>query len=378
MQFRQDTGHRDEVLNLRCFYLRLFRKAYLLPAAIIAGAVAGFLLYFCLHVVWAPAREYEASSKLYLNFAIDESGDVYNYYNGYTWNELVTTDEIMIDVMDELMSQGVSELAPGSMTPGSVSGITRKETEESITASIPSDIRLLEIVCKHRDPQLSLKILKAVDLALLNYGDSRKEFTSIELLSEDDSAELIRVTDRTWTAVITGAVLATIALIICGLLLAATNDRLYVPEDFEKRYHLPVLGLITSRGDGDSWSNELRAGLAAALDKSSEAGLIALQALGSLEEGERIVNILNDRKLLPGASSLQAMSLPGEDPDNYRKIGASDGVVLAIGFGDNVASLTEHTLSQLYRHNCPVLGIVITGADMTFLRRYYGMSSEAK
>ena len=70
------------------------------------------------------------------------------------------------------------------------------------------------------------------------------------------------------------------------------------------------------------------------------------------------------------------MAVPGTVLDNYRKIGTCDGVILCVPYGVKSGAMTEHVLAQLKKHDCPVLGLVLTRADKTFLYRYYGLTGK--
>ena len=82
----------QEGVDLKLTALLYRRKIGLSLICALAGALLGGGLYFLTHVVYGPGREYEAVSKLYLTFAEDDDGDAYQYYNGYTWNDLMGTE----------------------------------------------------------------------------------------------------------------------------------------------------------------------------------------------------------------------------------------------------------------------------------------------
>lgn len=67
----------------------LSEKMWISIICALAGALLGGGLYLIVHVAFAPARVYEGVSKVYLTFAADDDGDAYQYYNGYTWNDLM-------------------------------------------------------------------------------------------------------------------------------------------------------------------------------------------------------------------------------------------------------------------------------------------------
>jgi len=368
--------HTNEAMNLRSFYGRLIRKIWILPLLAFIGMTLGLIIYFLATVVFGPAREYEASSKLYLNFAYDENGDVYDYYNGYTWNELMSIDEILNKTMDYLKEDGVTELAEGSVTVGSSTAVTSTEVADSTTASIPSDIRLLEITITSHDKELAAKILKATDKSLVDFGESRDEFTSIEILEEDDEATLVTYTNRTLVAMIFGGLLVLVIGIFVMYIREILDDSLYVAEDSEKRYKIPTIGIVPST-DSEvhaNFKNELLAGFMNTFQDRMRVYLIAVDGNDedklSIEYIDRIKNILGNGfdfdkiELLP-------CKLPGADLEVYRNIHDCDGVILAIDAGKRNGAMAEHTISQLYKHDCPILGIVLTNADTKFLKWYY-------
>lgn len=373
----EDTGHRNENMNIRCFYGRLLRKIWLIPLAALIGAVAGFAIYFAANVVYAPARTYEATSMLYLIFTPDETGEVYDYYNGYTWNQLMTTDEIINTTMDNLKEMGITELASGSETPGSVEGgVTRDEVLRSTTASVPSDLRYLVITINNTDKELTKAILTATDNALISYGQKRDEFISINLEREDDEPSLEAITDRTAVAAALGAGIAVFLVIMIMILLDAMDDAIYVPEDAEKRYHIPVLGVLPF--DNQELPTRFKNELIACSKKTLGAhSSIAFISVNDTEGSDNSKKCVEDFKDIVKSSfnfertRIEAMPLPGTTLESYREISECEGVVIAIPAADRRGAMAEHMISQLHKHDCPVLGIIMTRADMTFLNWYY-------
>ena len=61
---RDENEHRSEMLNLRSFYLRLIHRIWIIPAAVLAGALIGGGIYFLATVTFGPAKSYSAESKL--------------------------------------------------------------------------------------------------------------------------------------------------------------------------------------------------------------------------------------------------------------------------------------------------------------------------
>ncbi|MCH4190991.1 MAG: hypothetical protein LKF52_01700 [Butyrivibrio sp.] len=372
---REENEHRSEILNLRSFYLRLIRRIWLIPAALLAGAVIGGAIYFLATVTFGPERSYSAQSKLYLNFAYDESGKVYDYYNGYTWNLLMSTDDILNQTMKNLAAQGIPELQGTDVGSGSLSGVTRAEVIASTDAEIPSDSRVMVLTITSHDQKLAQAILKATDDSLVSFGTSHSEFEGIDVRSTSDAA-LVTYTDRTTAAVITGAVLAGISMIMVLLLLDCLDDAVYVPEDCERRYHLPVLGMLAAEGRQlpERFRNELIAAFEHTISGQHKVALISVS--GGKNEGaaDKACQILHEMIRSDfdfQKTDVEALQTPGTSLESYRRLQETDGVILLLKAGEHAGTMAEHMISQLHKHDCPILGIILTETDPGFMKRYY-------
>ena len=131
-----DREWMKEGIDVKLILLLYRKKVWISLLWALAGGLLAGGLYFIVHVLYAPAREYEAVSKLYLTFAADDDGDAYQYYNGYTWNDLMKTEPILDKVME-----GLPE------------GTDREWVKDTIAADILSDIRLLTITVRTHDGQ---------------------------------------------------------------------------------------------------------------------------------------------------------------------------------------------------------------------------------
>ncbi|SFC17447.1 YveK family protein [Butyrivibrio sp. YAB3001] len=371
---RSSKGHMDETLNLRSFYLRLIKRIWILPLAAVLGALIAALIYFVATVAFGPGREYSAESKLYINFAYDEKkGSKVDYYNAFTWNTLVSTDDILEFTIANLEKDGITvfDVEMGETTDGL--SISRDELVKSINADIPSDVRVMVLTARNSNKELADAIINASSKAIENYGAINEAFDSIKILS-CDKAKLIVYSDRSKVAAGFGAIALLILTVLALLLKEALNDAIYVPEDIEKRYGISALG-VTFNGkveeNNSLFKNELRAALEESTNGEMKIALISTDSVDSDKESgldaEEIKKNGGDKlQLLP-------MSVPGKVLDNYRKIGVCDGVIVCVPYGINNGTMTEHVLGQLKKHNCPVIGMVLTRADYKFMVRYYGI-----
>ena len=373
---REYNGYRSEMLNLRSFYLRLIHIIWIIPAAMIIGGLIATGIYYFATVTFGPSQSYSAQSKLYLSFAYDESGKVYDYYNAYTWNDLMSTDDILNQTMQNLAAAGIPEISDQENgKSGDGKGISRAEVIAGTDASIPSDGRLMVLTITNHDPQITDAILKATDASLVTFGSTHDEFESIDVRSRSEAA-LVTYTDRTLAAAVTGAVLAGIVTVLAFLLLDVLDDAVYVPEDCERRYHIPVLGMLPREGSAfqERLRNELIAGFDHLIRSQNSVVLIAAKdrtettVAGKALEGlhSTLKNDFDFQK-----TNISAGEVPGTSLAGYRKIQQTDGVILILQAGERNGAMTEHLIGQLRKHDCPILGIVLTGVRPGFINRYY-------
>ena len=357
-------------INLRCFYLRLLQKLPLVLLITLAGAAAGLLVYFFATTVFGPGIMYETGSTLYIDFAYDpERGTLVDYYNAYTWNTLMGTDEICNELMGYL-----SEEYPL---------ISKEEVLSSIDAAIPSDTRVMVLTVTNSDKELAVAVTGAARHALESYGRTNPAFDSIKLLTEDILPSPIIYDDRSRTAAILGAIIFFLGTVMVLLIIEAMNDAVYVPEEAEKIYGVPVLGVLLRAGknkaadtDKEQLTKMLHKELKASLGKLSSLKHVAVV---SAEDYPGPGHIVSDDFPFEAVSldDITKGNVPG-----YASVGDSsainaapakpDGVIVAIRYGKHNRAMTEHILSQLRKNDLPVPGLLITDADPVFLRLYYG------
>ena len=382
---RGSSGHLEEAMNLKSFYLRLIRKIWIVPVALIIGALIGGGVYTLATVTFGPQRKYQADATLYISFAYDENkGSLVDYYNAFTWNTLIPTDAIMEPIVDDLEKNGINVIsdAVSKATDNNGSGniITMDELRDAINADIPSDVRVMVLSATHADKDITDKIMKASVKALVNYGNINDAFDSIKRLGENE-AHLVTYSDRTAVAAIFGAICACVIAILGLMLFDVIDDAVYIPEDAEARYNTSVIGtLFKKAGDKDEFfRNELKAAFTNVAAGKTQIAVISTDSITDSKQSEidnqalkeALGATLDDSKV-----QLITMAVPGTVLDNYRKIGTCDGVILFVPYGVKSGAMTEHVLAQLKKHDCPVLGLVLTRADRTFLYRYYGLTGK--
>ena len=371
----------EEMLNLRSFYIRLCKKIWIIPVAAVVGALISFIIYFLATTVFGTGTTYESEATLYIDFAYDEeTGTQVDYYNAYTWNTLIATDEIIDTTMNNLTEMGIGELEGSATTGGSIdAGVTRAQVMADTNADIPSDVRVMVLTITDADSDLAYAIAQATSASLVKYGESNDAFESIKVLSCNEAIASV-YTDRTLVAVIFGAVLGIITCILLMMLMSLLNDAAYVPEDIEKKYHLPVIGVLSSEGTQELqyFRNLLIATANHLIAHTSDVKVVSPLDKGedkkyALAANTRLKEVLgNDFDF--GKTSIISSQMPSAGQDAVKELDLSDGVIIAIPAGKkNLGAITENLLSELHKLDVPVLGFILTDADMKFLKRYYGI-----
>ena len=317
----------NEGMDLKKLLLFLIHRFWIVVLAAVAGAFIGGGIYLLHLVVLDSNREYQAQSKVYLDFAPDDTGEVYQYYNGYTWNDLMSTNLILDATMSYLPDD-----------------YTEDEVVLATKAEILSDVRLLTITITTSDIERTAQILRATDQALVDMGQREKEFIDIEIIKETEP-QMVVADPRLLQAVLVGLVIALVLVFISMELVYILDDRIYVPGDLKCVTEVPFVGFsFTSNKDKN---------LVERLQNDMEQNLAYLEK----ENGE--LKILELKKNSDFSEQM---------PDSVKN---AKCILLSIPYGKIDRSSLSYRIEQLSLRKLTLTGIIIRDADMRFLKWYY-------
>ena len=214
----------DAGMDMKKYILCLFQKIPLVLGATVIGALLGALVYTMVRTVPESQRQYRAFSKIYLDFAADETGEVYQEYNGYTWNDLMATDPILDLTMENLPAD-----------------YGREEVMAATEASILSDLRLLTVTITTHNAERTDAILQAANQALETYGEQAKEFIQIRTI-QSTQAQLAVADSRMAQAVLVGLLLGLALSLLWVNLYYVLDDRIMAASDVRKVTNVSFLG----------------------------------------------------------------------------------------------------------------------------------------
>lgn len=229
-----------EPLDTRLCFLRLVRKAWLVLAMAVAGAVLFGGIYFLTHVVYGPAREYVAESEFYIEYvnAVTQEQQ-YTYYNKDTWEGLIHTDVFM----DEVMA-GVKE-----QTLMYDREITREEVSNAIFATLLTDVRIVHVTVTTNNPYLTMAITNSLESAFVKFGETQREIDLVRTILLPEEATLTVIDNRTVRACILGAVVFVSFTLFFMSLYVVLDTSIYIPLEFERRFNIPMVLPDECEGD---------------------------------------------------------------------------------------------------------------------------------
>lgn len=374
-------------MDLKRILLCFQRRLWLFIMLTVVGASLGGIIYQVVRAMRMPVS-FEAVSKLYISFGIDESGEIYQYYNGYTWNELLDTEPIVSRIMENLSEE-----------------YSKEEVIEATKAEILSDIRLLTVTVKGSEEKFVREIQEAAEAGLMSYARDSEELKRIEVI-RSQQPKRIYWDNRTVTACVAGGSLFAVITLLVLAFSYVLDEAVYVQEDIEKSYPYKALGILTRNQKGlQPYARELKANVAYCIGDKKKFALLDMENHGDVRqlEMERILNMKESDIMggTPGTHELtwsvphektikhRARNSQGEAaeenkefeavPFNENMMSAEEcktirelgGVVIVLPFGEDTGRKLSRILSLLKNQDCTIYGMVISQADEEFLNRYY-------
>ena len=325
----------------KVFFLIIYRFGYVLAGAFL-GAVLAVAIRVTDKLVINNTDRYVSESTVYLVFAEGKLEDD-QYYNGYTWGQLMTTEKILGHTMLQLGE-----------------GYDREYVKKAVTAEILADVRVMTVKVTTENADKTNAIMEATLVSLEHFTGEVDTFESItpwevkEAVYVKPDLQLIRF----------GAVGAA-----CGLLLALLwvwikiliSDTICTSEEFSIRFGIPVAAMYKDNGEL-FLPNEVKINYAEWFP--NEGALVKRKGLISLDVNTEDIELPTD------LVKLEYQKLTAED---YRLLQENGNNVLAIKWGTANGNMIEHAIEQLGAHKIKITHAIICGAKENFLKSYYKM-----
>lgn len=339
-------NYADETVDKKLFWLCVLKKL----RVVAAGACVMSLLiggsYWLTHTVLVQEKQYRAQGDVYIEYIPEEGYGISTVYlNEDVWKALVKSDAFMQDMSAILAEQGLA--------------FDKELLRQSVDAALVKDTRIVTAMATTTEPALSTAIAAALQQALLNYGEVYGDIETAYVLTAAGEAEMLVTDEWTGRLFLLGAVLGILVSLTAVFMAAALDDSVYVPEQFERRYGIPMFGAFQTP--------EAEAGLRYAAVNKKTLLLTAAQKDLPLDE---MAGALQESS--EGVYQISALPVPDEQPETAARIREADGILLAVESGRHDGKRIEKLLRFLDQQDCCVLGAVLWNPDQRLIRRYYG------
>ena len=353
-----------EGMDLRFFLLRLLNSIWIIFVAALLGAAICAGGYMLVKLINPTMREYSRETKYYIDFAEDSTGIGYGYYNDYTWNDFMKSDDILNYTMTILPEE-----------------ISKETVESAVFADIISDVRLLTITVTTTDADTTDKIADATAKSLVHYPENIKEIDRIRVIRDEEVKEII-VGDLTKNFAVFGLIFGAVVSLFWLCLVYCMDSSVYLPKDIEKRFHIPVLGVFYKNGyekeDIEDNREEFLANAKYLLEGKKQIALLWLGdrrkhevsqlADKTLEtESQGLVQRLKD---VTDAEVIEDAFNNGKVPD-YGALRQADAIVAVFVYGGADGKRAERYLADLKKQDCEITAAVLCDADKKLYRQYF-------
>lgn len=341
-------------VDSRALLATLIRRLPELLILAAAGAVIASGIYLLVALVASRDAMYVSETEYYIEFA-EGRYEARDYYNDFTWNDVIGTDLILGRAM-ELLGDGYD----------------REQVKGMITADILSDVRYLTITVKGGDIERVERVKDAVQTALEEFGDKKREFDSIYKI-EDLEIVKEQTPYFAWRAALLGAAVLLGAGLFRVISRFCVGSEFYTKTDVMTALGVPVYGM-TLRGRGKPGSRGDK------LAKRQDTLLI--DGMMTLRERYKQVYLLDASGGRETDAFLQEMAKNNTiDLSWFKRYGSEQydresSVVAVIPFDVQYREKITDEINNARLHGAKIVGAILTGVDVKWALLYYGSDKE--
>ena len=343
-----------ETFDLQLCLLLFIRKIWVF---VLGGVVGGLLIggiYTLKNVVFAPVPQYEMVSEYYMEYALNQEGKEYTIFNQVTWESMIYSD----DIIDSMLLK-LNELQKDTKSP-----LNKEQVKQNISATLLSDTRILTTTVVGDEKEEVENMNTALLFSLEEFGKNQKEFITIRPMKIPEQASIQNPDIRVWNATILGIV---IGLSITGfslLLFFVWDDRIYVPDIFEKRYNIPMFGSIKTplcMANAKDILNKETSYTILLVDKNT--------VLKQADKREIWEDITGDKST--DIDKVTLINNPFWEADNLNKINKGSGILFVISAKRHNSKLIETTLQLIEKREGQIIAGVLIEDSKSLQKQYY-------
>lgn len=337
---------RKEGVDVRLVLLLLLKKGITILVCTLLGVAAAGIIYMSIYMAAVGGAKYKCEAKFYIHFDNFDDKDYFDYYyNGYCWDELLSSDMILGYAMENCSEKyGLSQS-------------DREFVDDCITADIQSDVRVLTIYIETPTEIDGLNIRQTIIDAIAHFQTVGEHIENIELIQQTDP-KLEMIDNNIWRALVLGGVLGFVFAIIGVLIVNAYNRDIYLPSEFEKRFGIVCAGILL-RGEKEEDLMEFLDGKG--LDEKDDPMGFHRELRDNLDYLMQSGNV----------NAVSVSELAASEDVIYKKLRPLDGIVLLFPQKKRNGMTLERIMHTLRVQQVKVLAGVMTDADGAFIRTYF-------
>lgn len=344
-----ECQYAKEPVDLRLLALRLWKQAGIIVLAVFLGVLIFGGGYYLREFVFAEPQ-YAANSLYQVEYVLDPVvGSEYTYINGTTWNQWMGTKEFL-DLLYE------------NLAGSEDAGIDRETMKGYLSARLQMDLRMPDTTVTTPDPQLSLRLAKAVEQTMADFAGKQKGIDNIRVVNPAADAPFYTEARPLNACILSGVVTLFLTVVILCIK-ELGQDSIWLPAALKRRYGLKTAGTVNSP---DAEEN-----LAYLFQNVKRIGVLPV---GTAQVPEEVINILQTAlHTETAADAAEVYSLPCAEkhPQVSGRIREMDALLLSVEAGPHMGRRLESVLDYLALQECAVTGAILAHADERLIGRYY-------
>ncbi len=342
----------QEKFDYRRYLLLNINNIWQIAVGALAGACLFAFLYYLKTDILQGDPLYRAQTLYGITFDRDQVDNIHDYYNDYTWNDILDSDQIAGRAAEKL------------------GDISKEEIAAATTIPTMSDIRFIWVYVDMESREQADRTMTAIGEALREFALATDGFTEIAVWDEKET-EQIREDSLIGRMAAAGAVIGAMAAFFVICFVNVMDESVYTEQDAEERLGVRPAGVIMKTGKEQPafFEKELADNLRKLLgDRLGEKGkgkigIFSADCAGeasSKQEGAYLKGVL--ARYFPSAEIIEVTAERSEKADAY---------IWQIPYGKKNGKALELDWKNFALQECLPDAVVITGADEKFYRRYY-------
>jgi capsular polysaccharide biosynthesis protein len=219
----------NQGVDSKALVTTVITKIPLLLIIAVTGAIIGSGLNLIIATVKEKDAEYVSETEYYIEFAPGRY-EARDYYNDYTWNDVIGTDLILGKAMEILGTD-----------------YDRDYVKSMISANIYSDVRYLSVNVKGKNYDEVATVSDVLEPVLFEFGETMGEFTSIYKIN-DSGISMEEIPHFTLRAAFLGAIIFGFTELFIIVFRFCIGSSFYTKRDISKCLEIPVYGIAFKNG----------------------------------------------------------------------------------------------------------------------------------